>query len=214
MKSLFLRRQVRWLLGVLIFPLLAACAATPGLSIIADLNDSRTIQERGFFNIPDDELRAMEERDLPSSTGISYDIDLIRRSLIQLLRGNLDGLRATRALAMKNGSNAHIVIDVRANSAFGERAYLNHRAALVEYAEIEKELICSPQIRGRWKSSVPINRFRDGVDVGVDRSRAIVLPLMNVGRRWRTPRPAASVPPEQLVMASCGGSPYSQKAAF
>ena len=141
MKLLYLIKSTRWLTSVVLLPLLSACAAVPGLSVIADLNDFQSIQKRGVFNVPDDELRAIEERELPNSTGLSYDLGLLRRSTIQVTRGNLAGLRQTRALAMRHGTNQERVVEVRILAAFGERMFLNHRAAKAELEADRKSVV-------------------------------------------------------------------------
>ncbi len=137
MKLFFLRKWT----SMLVLWLLSACAAVPGVSIVADLSDLQAIQKRGVYNLSDDELRGMEERELPESIGIGYDIGLVRRSIIQMARGNLNGLRATRELALRNGTDEDMVLEVRITAALGERLFLNHRTAQYEFSEIEKKVV-------------------------------------------------------------------------
>ena len=79
---------------------LSGCSSIPGVSIISDINDLNAIRHSNA-NMPVEELREIASRPLVQEDGISYDIGLMRRGIVQGMLSDIPGLTSTKQLALE-----------------------------------------------------------------------------------------------------------------
>lgn len=110
------------------------CSTVPGFSIISDLSDVNTLA-RSEGNLPVEDVQKMALRPLVQGKGISYDVGLLRRAVAQGLLSDVEGLRQTKALALRNALLDDTKIDVVGALALSERGRMNYRSAIREHEE-------------------------------------------------------------------------------
>lgn len=121
----------------------------PGISLYYDNRDIE-ILAKGIDDgsVSMEEARAIEERPLPSSTGLSYDIGLLRRAMAAQYRQNLAGLKATKDLAVAHGTNSILVLEVWVSYADVLRQSGRTSEARREYASAEGYMVESSRQSG------------------------------------------------------------------
>jgi hypothetical protein len=135
--------SIRFALTLCLLLLLGSCAAigtVPGVSLLYDLFDVKSMMERmETGELTEVEAKDLAERPLPIPPGLSFEVAALRRMAGHMVLGNYAGAAEARDLVRRHGQNPEVLLMATIASAQAMQLDGRYRAALAEFQRYERD---------------------------------------------------------------------------